>query len=710
METTIMTNEQHGDDRNAQVVPLHPDREHDAPGGPGVLPAVPGAVSYEIELDAPPESAQSAIYVDVTTAETRLPVIPPQWRGMANIRATLVRHKERKKHQIAYHGLRLPVYLVRALAYAAAGALRLGWRHVHWAFLAEAHPLRSQVIAEGDHEAYLKLHHAGADARRARLPWTAAGTVVLVGGIWALAVLASWWAWLAAAGVAVPLLARYGHAPGKSVIGAAVVTPRFRKLTADIVLRAYYAAKLGDPEKPGQQVTFGTAMARDGDGSRVTVDLPYGKGLKDAVDAKDKIASGLDVTESQVFIHRDPTSTRRHVLWVADRDPLAVPVGRTPLLACRPADIWEPAPMGLDERGQLVSVPLMWNSVLISALPRSGKTFAARLLALYCALDPHVKMSVFDAKGSPDWRKFSLVADSFAFGLTPTRYGLPGDILLAALNDIKADVQDRYRRLSEMPTDVCPEGKLTREMARDPRYRMPVRVLVLEEFQEYLDMGDASKEIAALLVFLVKVAPGAGVILIDATQRPSGVGTGQVAQQFTSFRDNHAIRFGLRTSSWQVSDLCLGAGAYSEGLDTSTLLPQYKGVGILKGATDASPTVRTYLADGQDAERILVAARALREHAGTLSGMALGEDTAPDVMNVLADVLMAFEPGEPGLHWAVLAGRLAARFPDRWAGASGDAASARVRKLGVPSVDVKMSGVTVKGCRKADVQEVVARP
>jgi len=149
---------------------------------------------------------------------------------------------------------------------------------------------------------------------------------------------------------------------------------------------------------------------------------------------------------------------------------------------------------------------------------------------------------------------------------------------------------------------------------------------VLEEFQEVYDLGDGdkSKEVAQLLTFLVKVAPGAGVILIGSTQRPSGVGTGQIAQQFTAFRDNFAIRFGLRTSSWQVSELCLGAGAYSEGLDTSALLPQYKGVGILRGATDASPTVRTYLADGRDAERILLAARGLRERAGTLSGTALG--------------------------------------------------------------------------------------
>ena len=39
---------------------------------------------------------------------------------------------------------------------------------------------------------------------------------------------------------------------------------------------------------------------------------------------------------------------------------------------------------------------------------------------------------------------------------------------------------------------------------------MPVRVLVLEEFQECFDLGPISKDIAALLVFLLKVAPGAG--------------------------------------------------------------------------------------------------------------------------------------------------------------------------------------------------------
>ncbi|MFG1607186.1 hypothetical protein [Actinoplanes sp. NPDC049265] len=115
-------------------------------------------------------------------------------------------------------------------------------------------------------------------------------------------------------------------------------------------------------------------MARDssGTGSQVSIDLPYGKTFDDAVRARGAIASGLDVAVSQVFITRDATSHRRHTLWVADRDPLSVGAGRTPLLRCKPTDIWQAAPFGLDERG----------IELISRVPvRRGITAYARLAA-----------------------------------------------------------------------------------------------------------------------------------------------------------------------------------------------------------------------------------------------------------------------------------------------------------------------------------------
>jgi S-DNA-T family DNA segregation ATPase FtsK/SpoIIIE len=665
----------------------------------------PMDTSFEIALDDEPDGIPAPVHegdgLPMPAQEPALlPVLPMPLRSVAVARSELAMRAGIAQHHVAYHGVRTPFYVLTSLVYAVFGAGRLGWKMLQWWWVAEAGGHRKG----SDTDQWLKVHSHVREVRKTRGMVLLGGAGGLAAACALLATAVPWWGQALACAAALPALAWAGKPKGKPIVTPAVTKPRFRLLSADVVLRAYYAAKLGDPDKKDQQVTFAPpGMARDGDGSRVLVDLPYGKGLDDAVKAKGAIASGLDVTVSQVFLHRDPSSHRRHVLWVADRDPLAVPVGRTPLLACRQTDIWKPAPMGLDERGQLVELLLMWISVLVSALPRQGKTFAARLLALYAALDPYVKLDVFDFKGSPDWRKFALVANSYGFGLAPTREGLPLDTFLSTLVDLKRDVQERYAKLSELPPSICPEGKLTREIARDPQYGMPVRMLVLDEFQEVYDLGDDSKEIASLLTFLVKVAPAAGVILLDSTQRPSGVGSGQVAQQFTSFRDNHAVRFGLRTSSWQVSELCLGAGAYSEGLDTSTLLAQYKGVGILRGASDASPTVRTFLADGGDAEKILTAARRIREQAGTLSGMAAGEDVGAPARDVLADVLQVFG-SDPGLQWQILAARLDAQIPDRWADTSPDAVSAEVRGLGVPSVDVKQFGRALKGCRRADVE------
>lgn len=71
---------------------------------------------------------------------------------------------------------------------------------------------------------------------------------------------------------------------------------------------------------------------------------------------------------------------------------------------------------------------------------------------------------------------------------------------------------------------------------------------------------------------------------------------------------------------------------------------------------------------------------------------------------ILADVLAVFGAA-PGLHWRTLAERLAEQFPERWKGITAESISAQCRSLGVPSVCVKMSGHTMRGCRWADVAE-----
>jgi hypothetical protein len=152
-----------------------------------------------------------------------------------------------------------------------------------------------------------------------------------------------------------------------------------------------------------------------------------------------------------------------------------------------------------------------------------------------------------------------------------------------------------------------------------------------------------------------------------------------------------------------VSIAVLGNDAYNEGADASTLPVEAKGVGYLYGVTDEIPLIRFHFADGNDAARIIDAAYLLRQRAGTIAGFAAGQDTGTPARDVLADVLAVFG-ADPGLQWPALASRLAARFPDRWADATADAVSAECRSRGVPSVDVRTAGRTLKGCRRDQIQ------
>lgn len=677
--------------------------------------------------DADDNASRAPVYVDVVTKpdSDRRPVIPAGLQR-ANLRATAILYGGNAAHRLKYHGFRLPlVYIPLALFWASVGVFELIGRQLRWWWLLEQHTLRQDAANSNDPTTWVKLHTEAKATRAWRGGVLGAELVALLVVVLLLRYLAPWWVTALVIVAAVPGLARLGRPASKPILQTAVVTPRFRLITADIVLRALYAAKLGNPDKEASRITFGAPASRDGDGTRVLVDLPYGSTFTEAQAVHGKIASGLDVAISQVFLERDPTSHRRVRMWIADRDPLAVPAGRTPLLrnAARliPTDIWKDAPLGLSERAELVTVPIMWNSMLVGAQPRQGKTFTARQLALYAAMDPYVKLTVFDASGKPDWRKFALVADRCGFGLAMTSDGDPVELLLDALREIKADVADRYQRLSRLPVTVAPEGKLTPEIARDPKYQMPVRVIVLDEFQEYLVTGDKemNKEVASLLVHLVKVAPAAGVSFIDATQKPSGIGSGEVGTNFTAFRDNHVIRFSLRTGSSMVSDMVLGMGTASEGYDSSDLLPSHKGVGILRGASDSTPTVRGFYADAEDAERILLAARTLREQAGTLTGMAAGDEVRRQVRDVLRDVTSVFYAGEAWVSWQQLATRLADQLPEVYASTTVEAISAEVRKFGVDSISnrtgekVDRNGKSVdqvlRGPRRADIAAAIER-
>ncbi|MGW6707001.1 cell division protein FtsK [Streptomyces sp. NPDC054956] len=657
------------EEHTAKVMPF--PKKTPGPDAPGVGEVRPGEWQAELPdtddestdvADGAPVDPPRTVYPPSVAEwmqahdKTRQPVLP-DWVKLPDQRAAVRRWAVRHYSTlVGYHALRLPlVYTPKIVAYAPRGAWRWSAAAGRWVFDAEGKNLRLAAVRAEDAGEYLSLSRQRNDRVRLRgIVAAVAGFVGLAAALTVYVMAPSWMLTLSIAALTTTL-GLVGAPADKPLIDRAKVTFRKRRLSSDIITRAFAAAGLTVKD---QGIAFPRPIGRDGDGWRVVVDLPYGKTFEDALKKHVPLASGIDISPTQLFLDRDETSARRVSMWIADRDPLAVPAGRTPLLGATRVDFWKPFPWGVDERGNPVMATMLWLSLLVGAVPRQGKTFSARSIVLAAALDPYVRIILFDGKASPDWRSFSKVAHRIGFGIVPRNGFDPVEHLINALMELKADVEDRYHRLSELPLHICPEGKLTPELSRDKKLNMPLTLVVLDEVQEYLQHPVHGRTILDLLVYLARVAPAVGVSVMNSTQKPDDQACPSV------LRDQHQARFSLRVGSWQVSDVVLGAGSYSEGLDASRLLKSHKGVGLLKGMSDDSGIVRTYLADGRDADSILTRARALREEEGTLTGDAIGEvPAARSADAILDDIATVLSRSEDKVWSEVIVDRLAELDP-----------------------------------------------
>jgi S-DNA-T family DNA segregation ATPase FtsK/SpoIIIE len=399
----------------------------------------------------------------------------------------------------------------------------------------------------------------------------------------------------------------------------------------------------------------------------VVLELPPSVTADTAIKRRVEIAAGLDIDEFRVFLDRERGtggSARRVAAWIADRDPYEAKPIVSPLATAKTWDFWKPFPFGTDARGRPVNLELVWSSLLVGAIPRQGKTYAARLPLAAAALDPHVRALIFDGKGGTDWDPFELVAHYYGSGVR-----LPVvEALISVLQDAVEDMNQRYERLRELPRELRPDGKVTPHITRQATYRMPLTIIAIDEVHRYLEHPEHGGTILALLTELAKVGPASGYMLVLATQRPDA----KVIP--AGLRDQIGTRFALKVMTWQSSEVILGAGTYGAGHDASKFLKSHKGVGILLGADDNASeepaTVRTHLLDEPTLWKVCERGRQLRIDRGTLTGMAAGESVIPDVpkRRLLDDLLDVFPPGADRAWSETLCKRLAEQWPDQYDG------------------------------------------
>ncbi len=444
------------------------------------------------------------------------------------------------------------------------------------------------------------------------------------------------WLLVAAMAVALAVLGRRRDgSPGRKAVLAG---PRTLAWTMDpqVLVDAFRDAKLIGKDETLRLVERAT---RVGDGWAITVDLPATRKAADVIKNREALASALAVDEVQLIVERvrgNGGHAGRVSMWVADSDPYASPPLRTPLLAVQRWDAWRPVPFGRDARDRRIDLPLVWTSLLVGAIPRQGKTFAARLAAAGLILDPFTRLYVADFKAGKDWDAAAQVAHRFMSG-DESSHVLA---LVGWLVELVAEVQGRYRRMRELDDVTCPESKVTPEMSRDRALNMPITAIFIDEVQVPLEdrtpVDVEGKRLAAgeyvgeLLTWLAKKGPAAGVVLVLATQRPDSKTIP------SGLRAVLGSRFALRVMDWRDSNIVLGEQMNTRGYDSSRLLASHKGVGILRpdgdtqaGADVLALMVRTYYMPNEDWQAICQRGRALREVEGMLTGHAAGVDLAP---------------------------------------------------------------------------------
>jgi DNA segregation ATPase FtsK/SpoIIIE, S-DNA-T family len=659
-----MSTDQTEGTRNGEVVPL---RAAEAP------------TEVQLADTQPPGPA----YVDVSDGRaSRKPVIPAHLRdgdGVAGLRRGIRRHLHRRAiehgHAAAYHSVRSPKYLTLTVAWAVAGVFRILGRILRWWHVTDMHQLEHQAAADGLLTEHLRIHKQGRESRTARGIILAICVVAAALATAAGARYVPGWAWVLLGLLLLPVLARHGKPQGKAIVQPAVLPAAIQAPSQDVITRALGALGIAGIDRwlrDGRELVFPSPVREDGPGWRAEVDLPFG------------------VTSEHAG---------RLELWVGRVDVAKARPAPWPLLRAGQADVFQPVPFGTDVRGRQVKAPLIYHNWLIGAIPRQGKTAAVRVLACAAALDPLCEMWVHELKGSGDLDPLERVAHRFVSGVHDEAIGYAAE----SLRLLRAEVGRRADRLKALPRELCPDKRVTREIASKRSLKLWPLAGVIDEAQNLFSHPVYGKTAGQDAEFIIKIGPAFGVFLILATQRPDK------ASLPTGVSGNASLRFCLKVMGQVENDMILGTSAYKNGIRATTFRPEIDaGIGYLLGATPGPVVVRTAYLDMPATERVAIRARQLREQAGTLSGAAIGhaDDTARDV---LADLAAVFG-GDNSLPWAEAAARLAQRFPDRWDGVTGDALSADCRALGVRSVTVRQGSLTAKGARLADVQATASQP
>ncbi|MFJ3764946.1 FtsK/SpoIIIE domain-containing protein [Streptomyces sp. NPDC090082] len=646
------------------------------------------------------------------------PLLPVWARSVKSIRDNAAALGRLAWWHFRYHGVRTPKYLLKTVLLAARGFYRAA--KGLWPTLsaqeqsATVKALKAQSKLRPEDIELAARHQAAyaerTQSRRWRFGLAAVGVAAAAGGILLADPLLQ-----AAIGAAVTVpLAHLGRGEETRLLDQAAPPIRV-DMSAQQLNDALRAASLlksgsGKDEKDLPRVACTMGPVRDGRGWSVIFDMPRGGGktASDVLAKREVIAQELGVDEIQVIMSRvravNGGNAGRVSMWVSDDDPYLGTPNPSPLEKAERFSIWEPVPFGQDARGTRINVPVMWQSMFFGGLPRRGKTFTQRLLTAAGLLDAYVRHYVADGKGGADWMPMKAVAHRLVMGAEDDAI----NALKAMLAELLAEMERRFALLRDLPTSVCPEGKLTPEIVA--RYNLPVIFVTIDELQEYFTAMEREdrEQVINDLCRIARRGPAAGFISNFASQRPDADSVP------TKLREIITIRYSTQVVDRASSDMVLGKGKAAQGADASVLSEEHKGVGVLVTGPASYVTVRADYLDGPTFAQLCRKGRALREEAGQLTGDAAGDVTAAadaagvTVPPIVSDVLEVMRHSPRMFTPDLLAG-LVNIDEDTYGDFNAEALASALEAAGVKrtSKQVKISGSNGAGYQRRDIEAAV---
>jgi S-DNA-T family DNA segregation ATPase FtsK/SpoIIIE len=709
----------------ADVVPIEsaPSSRSDRPTG-SADPHTTGSGGRSADPDAAGSGDPDAIelvdrpgggkgvYWDRVRKARRRAIIPAWAKSRAELAAAARWVAGYAGHVTAYHAVRTPLYAAKLALRSPQGAVKASGAVGRWMADAEGRPLRSWAVAEANATEYFKLSRQRDRRVKSRTLLFALASVVGAGAALALWVLAPTWLVVAAGASVVFALGWFGAPADAPVIHRAVQRPKTDKLTSDMVLRALGSlgiSAVNQAQAKGRNgLEFTAPITRDGPGWRAEGDLPFGVTVTDVIDRRERLASGLRRPLGCVWPEAVPEEhTARMVLWVGDQDMSQAKQPAWPLAKTGTVNLFKPVAWGTDQRGRWVELTLMYIAGIIGAIPRMGKTFLLRLLLLIAALDPRAELHTYDLKGTGD---LDPVGDRVSHRHRAGDEEEDIEYILTSLREVRAEMRRRTKVIRGLPRDLCPESKVTSELADKKELGLHPIVIGADECQVLFEHDKHGAEFEEICTDLVKRGPATGIVLLLATQRPDAKSLP------TGISANAGARFCLKVMSQVENDMVLGTSAYKRGIRATMFAWADKGITYFVGEGSDARIVRGVFADAVMADTIALRARATRMLAGNLTGHAAGEaapaEAAGPAYDLLADILAVMPAGEAKLWNETAVARLAVLRPDVYGGWAGEQLTAALKPHGVATGQVwgttgDGKGANRRGIKRADITTAI---